>query len=134
MHHDEIFVLKYFLKILTKLILKYALYDMSTFVTPDKVVSPRKYWSLIRVLETGNQPDSHGERVAVAIGNWKNWTTSEESKVLAMRWNGDEDRPLGTPQSRGLPTWFIVPRRFQDAVIDTLSKDDQQLVKTLLDE
>ena len=41
--------------------------------------------------------------------------------VLAMRWNGTDDNVIGNPQSRGLPTWFIVPREFRLAVLDELS-------------
>ena len=99
---------------------------MSGYIPPEEVTSPRRNWSLIRVLERGHVPDSHGQRVAISIGTWNNKT------VLGMRWNGDEERPNGHPQSRGLPVWFIVPRRLQDAVIDTLSKDDQALAKSLL--
>lgn len=99
-----------------------------SYITPDKVTSPRRSWSLIRVLETGDAPDSNGERVAIAIGKW------DGHPVLGMRWNGDEERPIGTPQSRGLPTWFIIPRRLHDAVIETLSKDDQKMVRVLLED
>jgi hypothetical protein len=107
------------------------LFYMNNYITPDKVVSPRKNWQLIRVLETGAQADSNGNHVAVAIGTWRE--DDEDGKVvLAMRWNGNDEWPIGNPQSRGLPTWFIVPKRFNDAVIDTLSKDDQALVRNLL--
>ena len=99
---------------------------MSNYITPDKVVSPRQNWRLIRVLETGAQKDSNGDRVAIAIGTW------DDAMRLAMRWNGDDGWPIGNPQSRGLPTWFIIPGRLNDAVIDTLSKDDQILVRSLL--
>ena len=100
--------------------------NMPNYITPDKVTSPRRMWSLIRVLETGDKPDSHGNRVAIAIGKW------EEETVLGMRWNGDDESPIGNPQSRRLPTWFIIPRRLQDAVIKTLSADDQRMVNALL--
>jgi len=99
---------------------------MEDYITPDKVTSPRRMWSLIRVLETGDKPDSHDNRVAIAIGNW------EGSPVLGMRWNGSKGSPIGSPQSRGLPTWFIIPGRLQDAVIKTLSADDQKMVYALL--
>lgn len=107
---------------------------MSNYITPDKVTSPRRNWQLIRVLQTGEQPDAYGCRVAVAIGTWRD--DDDGRVVLAMRWNGDDDWPIGNPQSRGLPTWFVIPERFNDAVIDTLSKvlskDDQILVRSLL--
>jgi hypothetical protein len=99
---------------------------MSEYITPEKVTAPRRRWSLIRVLESGEEPDSFDDRVAIAIGTWDN------SPVLGMRWNGYEGSPIGTPQSRGLPTWFIIPQRLQDAVIETLSKDNQALAKSLL--
>ena len=99
---------------------------MANYITPDKVVSPRRMWTLIRVLETGDKEDSHGNRVAICIGSWEGET------VLGMRWNGGNDNPIGNPQSRGLPTWFIVPRRLRDAVIKTLSADDQRMVNALL--
>lgn len=99
---------------------------MPDYITPDKVTSPRRRWSLIRVLETGDKEDSFGERVAISIGKWDGRT------VLGMRWNGDKNWPIGSPQSRGLPTWFIIPGRLQEAVIKTLSLDDQKLVRTLL--
>jgi hypothetical protein len=43
------------------------------------------------------------ETWAVALGYW------EGKETLAIRWNGDDENPVGTPQSRGLPTWFILP-------------------------
>ena len=35
-----------------------------------EAASPRRLWSLIRVLEDGDQPDSFDERVAISIGTW----------------------------------------------------------------
>ena len=101
---------------------------MSDYITPDKVVSPRQHWRLIRVLQTGEQGDSNGDRVAIAIGTW------DDDMRLAMRWNGDKDWPIGNPQSRGLPTWFIIPKRLNEAVIGILSEDDKILVRSLFKE
>jgi len=100
---------------------------MDDYITPDKVTSPRRMWTLIRVLEAGDKEDSNKERVAIALGKW------EDRNVLAMRWNGSKGSPLGSPQSRGLPTWFIVPKRLEDAVIQTLSKDGQKMAKMFLE-
>jgi hypothetical protein len=99
---------------------------MNDYIKPENVTSPRHSWTLTHVLEDGAKPDSHEERVAICIGKW------EDEPVLGMRWNGTKDSPIGTPQSRGLPTWFIIPSRLQDAVIKTLSADNQRLVNTLL--
>jgi hypothetical protein len=100
---------------------------MEPYIRPDKVVSPRNSWTLIRVLEAGHDQDSFGQRVAIALGDW------EGQKVLAMRWNGTDGSPLGSPQSRGLPTWFIVPMRLHESVINTLSQDEQRIARTLLE-
>jgi hypothetical protein len=99
---------------------------MEDYITPDKVTSPRRNWALTHVLETGEKPDSNGHRVAISIGKWN------QIPVLGMRWNGSKESPIGTPQSRGLPTWFIIPRRLQDAVVKTLSLDHQKMVNALL--
>jgi hypothetical protein len=37
-----------------------------------------------------------------------------------MRWNGNKTNPLGNPNSRGLPTWFVVPVRFQKPILDVI--------------
>ncbi len=100
---------------------------MNDYKKPDEVTSPKRIWSLIRVLEDGDKPDSYGNRVAICIGTWNG------NIALGMRWNGTKDKPNGNPQSRGLPTWFIIPKRLHDPVINTLSKDNQKLVKTLLE-
>jgi hypothetical protein len=101
---------------------------MNDYITPDEVTAPRQRWNLIKVLEDGAEEDSHEERVAIAIGTW------DGSKSLAMRWNGNKDWPIGSPQSRGLPTWFIIPKRLNEAVINILSKDNQRLVQMLLED
>ncbi len=110
-------------------ILRYCvihLYYYMSYTKPEDVVSPRKHWALIKVLEEGDQPDEFGDRVAIAIGNWMG------KPVLAMRWNGHKGSPLGTPQSRGLPTWFIAPRRMEEGLISILSEEHKVLVQALL--
>lgn len=100
---------------------------MTNYITPDKVTSPRRAWSLIRVLEAGSSEDSFEQRVAIALGKWNG------KPVLGMRWNGSDGSPIGNPQSRGLPTWFIVPRRLEEAVLKTLSIDEQKIAKAILE-
>jgi hypothetical protein len=101
---------------------------MNDYITPDKVTAPQQRWHSIKILEDGAEEDSHEERVAIAIGTW------DGNKVLAMRWNGNKDWPIGSPQSRGLPTWFIIPKRLNEAIIGILSKDNQRLVQMLLED
>jgi len=87
-------------------------------IPPASVTSPRLHWSLITVLEENR------EGVALAIGRWDN------DPVLAMRWNGNERNPIGNPQSRGLPTWFVLPAWTYDGVLSKLTTDKQTLART----
>lgn len=79
---------------------------MSDFILPDDVNSPKQHWQLIKVLDDGAT-----DRCALAIGKWDN------ELVLGMRWNGYKDNPIGNPQSRGIPTWFIVPKKYREALL-----------------
>jgi len=103
-------------------------FNMYDYITPDEVTAPRQRWNLIQVLQDGDEEDKHEQRVAIAIGTW------DGEKVLAMRWNGHKDWRIGSPQSRGLPTWFIIPKSLNEALIGILPKDNQRLVQMLLED
>ena len=80
------------------------------YIKPKKVTSPQDRWRLNRVVYPG------------AEGGWsaaEGWWN--DSGVLALRWNGDDDTPMGNPQSRGYPTWFIVPDELEGAVREAIS-------------
>src|SRR5882672_4217503 len=78
------------------------------YIKASDVHAPKRFWSLIHVIFDGGPGGS-----SLAIGRWEN------KPVLAMRWNGTEDNPLGNPQSRGLPTWFIVPDQHWKQILET---------------
>jgi hypothetical protein len=85
---------------------------MTTYIKPFDVHAPKRFWSLVEVLFDGGEGES-----SLAIGRWEN------KPVLAMRWNGDKESPLGNPQSRGLPTWFIVPEQHWKQILETEQYD-----------
>ena len=94
------------------------------YVDPKSVASPRAHWKLIDVLYNGGEDDA-----ALAIGEW------DGERRLAMRWNGAETRAgLGNPQSRGLPTWFMLPNWSEDAALQcaVIPKAKLNLAKALL--
>ena len=71
------------------------------YVNPKMVRSPKTRISRLNVLE------DNGE---------SSWSLAEVvwdgAKCLGVRWNGsldDANHHLGTPQSRGIPMWFILP-------------------------
>jgi len=89
---------------------------------PEDVRSPRAHWTLIDVLYDGGD-DEH----ALAIGEW------DASRVLAARWNG-KAKEIGNPQSRGLPTWFVLPECYWAAVLDEpfVPAEKKKLAQALL--
>ena len=76
---------------------------------PQDVNSPKRSWRLNTVLYDGGRGSW-----AAAEGQWE-----EDGRwydVLAIRWNGRDDDDLGSPQSRGRATWFIVPKELKTAI------------------
>jgi hypothetical protein len=73
-------------------------------VRPQDVKSPKEHWTLIDVVvETDDW--------SLAVGEW------DGQRCLAVRWNGNDQRPNGNPISRGKPTWFILPDEFVDPLL-----------------
>ena len=81
---------------------------MSIYISPSDVHAPKRHWQLFQVLFDGGPDES-----SIAIGRW------DERPVLALRWNGNADKPLGNPQSRGLPIWFVMPEQHVRQVLET---------------
>ena len=99
---------------------------MSTYKKPGDVHSPKRRWQLFRVLFDGGDKEEHSRAaenstVSLAIGRW------DGRPVLAMRWNGTKDSPNGNPQSRGLPTWFIIPDQHVQAILAQRGFSDSKL-------
>lgn len=72
------------------------------YIPPQDVKSPRDRLRVLRVLHDGGEWSW-----SVALVFW------DEEYRLAFRWNGGSDDPnqpsKGNPQSRGLPTWTMLP-------------------------
>jgi hypothetical protein len=88
---------------------------MDKYIKPADVHAPKRHWTLIHVLFDGGEATENNPSTpnSLAIGRWDN------RPVLAMRWNGNEENPLGNPQSRGLPTWFVVPEQHWKQILKT---------------
>lgn len=72
-----------------------------SYMKPEMVRSPKARLSELTVLK-----DTEEDGWSLAEVIW------DEEKRLAVRWNGsfdDRKHSVGTPQSRGLPMWFILP-------------------------
>lgn len=74
---------------------------------PAEVVAPRAHITAVHVIYNGG-PNSF----SVAELLW------DQQPGIGMRWNGDDAQGLGNPQSRGKPTWFLVPEPFSAWIRD----------------
>ncbi|MGH2523305.1 MAG: hypothetical protein ACRDH2_12445 [Anaerolineales bacterium] len=82
------------------------------YIDPTTVVSPKNRVRNVTVLH-----DEGPGKWSVALLEWEDKEGRKE--VLALRWNGsDEKDGIGNPQSRGKPTWFIVPDALAEFVRD----------------
>jgi hypothetical protein len=88
---------------------------MTKHIPPEEVVSPKANWRLIDVIL-----DRGEGNCAYALGMWDN------RRCVGFRWNGDADRPLGNPQSRGLPTWTVLDRALHTAVLKLIKKENKE--------
>jgi hypothetical protein len=80
---------------------------MSNYCDPKTVTGPKIHVSNVRIVFDGGF-----ESCSVAQLDW------DSEPGVGIRWNGnDTDQPLGSPQSRGHPFWFLVPGEFADAIL-----------------
>lgn len=75
---------------------------------PSTVLSPKNKVKSVDVLYDAG-PIEGSWSVAQII-----W---DDKPAVGIRWNGDSNSQIGTPQSRGNPAWFVVPGELQDAVV-----------------
>ena len=83
------------------------------YIDPRNVDSPRASWKLIEVLRNGRIDGQGDGDMALALGEWNG------DRCFGLRWNGsDADASgVGNPQSRGLPTWFILPEWMHETIL-----------------
>jgi len=72
-----------------------------SYTDPNTVRSPKGSIKDLKVIYNGGE-----NSWSLAEMKW------DGSPVLAMRWNGGSNNgfpSIGNPQSRGVPTWFVLP-------------------------
>jgi hypothetical protein len=62
-------------------------------------------------------------KFSVAYGIWE-----DDDKVIAMRWNGDDDKDKGYPKTFGHPMWFIVHDDLKNMIIKGLIEKDYSVL------
>jgi|SRR5277367_816494 len=69
-----------------------------SYIKPEEVLSPKaRVRSVVEVIH-----DPGEDQMSVARILW------DDQEVVATRWNGNSERPLGNPVSHGRATWFVV--------------------------
>ena len=94
------------------------------YVSPQTVLAPKTQISNLEVIYDAG-PVEHSW--SVAVFEWAG------RRAVGMRWNGDpHDKGIGTPQARGIPTWFVVPDELADTILGAAkqlaSGDDPRLL------
>jgi hypothetical protein len=68
------------------------------YIRPEEVISPRsRCGGVIEIIHEGSENEMSVARIL--------W---DGEAVIAARWNGNDEQPLGNPMSTGHPTWFVV--------------------------
>ena len=93
------------------------------YIKPETVLSPRGTIEALEVVYDGGE-----HSWSLAKMKW------DGEPVVAIRWNGGREKKIppsevpsvGTPSSRGYPTWFILPKEVADMI--TASRQFQKKI------
>jgi len=87
------------------------------YFDPRMVISPKisVEKNSVRVLHDGREWEENDK--------WRGWSVAElvwdGQPAVGIRWNGDGEN-VGNPQSRGVPTWFILPEVLAKKVVEAV--------------
>jgi hypothetical protein len=85
-----------------------------SYVHPQTVRSPRNRVGDVDVLYNSSE---HGGWSVARL------EYDDEPDRIGIRWNGtDGESGIGNPQSRGMPTWFVVPDELAAVVRDRVEQ------------
>jgi len=85
------------------------------YVLPQDVISPRYRMHVIDILIDGGE-----ERAcSYALQHW----IEEDKYSIGVRWNGDEEKPNGTPNISGYACWLVLDEMLWPAVLAAVADD-----------
>jgi hypothetical protein len=107
---------------LTKMYHAMYTYTYMAYIDPATVTTPKNRVGSVHVIFNGGP-----SRWSVALVDF------DGEPCVGFRWNGSESEPgIGNPQSRGKPTWEILPPELADAVLERIeSLQDSQHAELL---
>ena len=89
---------------------------------PNLVTSPKSKVKNIQVII-----DKGENNFSVCLLEW------EGKRSVGVRWNGDSDNSIVNPQSRGIPTWFVLPEPIAKSYLEDLLKTEKGLSNLKID-
>jgi hypothetical protein len=91
---------------------------MGKSIDPRTVLSPKASVRNLNVLFDGGLWDEET--------HWAGWSLAklewDGAPAVGVRWNGEEGGGVGNPQSRGLPTWFILPGPLSGPALEIIAE------------
>ena len=92
-------------------------------VQPEDVTSPRDRCQLIKVLAKNIANAGQGRRTcSIALLKW------DGEARIGIRYDGRQETPLGSPNSNGHATWFIMPYALQQLLMPAIPMEDWAMV------
>ena len=79
-----------------------------SYMDPCAVVSPKH-----RIKDVEIVYDSGPIEGSWAVAKFR-WDSKDR---IGVRWNEEQGEGVGTPQARGVPTWFVLPEDLAQAVL-----------------
>jgi hypothetical protein len=94
----------------------------SMYHDPKSVLSPKGRVKSVEVVYDAGPVDFSW---SVARLKW------DDSYAVGIRWNGDSTSTKGLPQARGNPTWFVVPKELEGAILSAAQEWSRKKQKDL---
>jgi hypothetical protein len=90
------------------------------YIDPADVTAPKERWTKPEVIHNTAENTRDGGW-SLAVGLW------DDRKRLAIRWNGTEEIPDGSPKSHRWATWFILPEPLEEAILSSGVLKDEKM-------
>ena len=87
------------------------------YIRPEDVLSPRDKVKNLEILIKNDKED-----YSIALLEY------DGTECVGVRWNttNEEKDNIGTPQSRGIPTWFILPKEVAKVYLEKFLEEKEK--------
>lgn len=82
-------------------------------------VRPRRWTEVEDLFDNGDY--------SAIWGRYRHDDEIKRPRCLGVRWNGDEQRPLGYPVTRRYPQWHVEPDFLTEAILQSLRQQAERI-------